>query len=183
MGRSRLRRCAWLVLFVAIGGCSMAARPGEMVSNAYQVERRHPGSVSLKVTGASSASSWGPGSTKISDEAFTRALTDAVGRSQLFQRVVTSGPADYALHVQMQRLDPANLGATTEMHFVTLWKLTDGSTGRLLWEDVIATIGTVRYWDAPNAFTRTKLAMELAGKKAIERGTEEVSRLDLTRRP
>lgn len=161
-------------------GCTVAAQSDALVPTGQPVERRHSGSVSLAVSGGEDSHIW-YAVPKITNEAFTAALAEAIRTSKVFAQVVEQGPADYLLEVSIRRFSgPADgPGGTADAQLVATWKLVRGTSRRPIWEDLITTSGSASPSDSWLGMTKGRMAVERAGQKDIRTGIQEISRLHL----
>ena len=159
------------------GGCATASKPTAMVATMKTAVVKHPQSVSVTVTGGSDTSSLG--ASKIANADFAEAIKTSITQSGLFANIGAETAADYALGVQIVRLDQPMFGASLTVTMECTWRLSRRSDGQVVWEKAITTPFTATMGDAFSAVTRLRLANEGAARANIEDALSQISALKL----
>lgn len=159
------------------GGCATASQPAAMIATITSPVTRHSESVSVAVTGGSETS--GMGASKISNADFAEAITSSIAQSGVFSRIMPAGSGDYALGVQIVRLDQPMFGLSFTVTLECTWRLTRQSDGRIVWEKSISTPFTASTSDAFAGTTRLRLANEGAARTNIEEAIKQLGALKL----
>ena len=168
-----------MVAITAINGCSSmsGARYDSMIPVDYDIVHKQMKTVSIDVRGGVEPNkSLRP---MISNEEFTKAIVDAVTRSQAFSQVVPESRADYILIVTIISLEQPTAGRQDTVKMEAAWTLKNKSTGQIVWQKAINSQDTTTGSDASGGVSRVRLADEVAGKKNIKEGLSEISRLNL----
>lgn len=170
-----------LLLFTALlailTGCASPAKTAKMVPTQFMVERKHPQTTSVSVTGGRKTNPlW---KSDIAGEDFAQSLTEAIERSGLFSSVFPAGKGDYKLDVALVKVMTPNVGFDMTVTMVTEWRLTQISSGKLIAEEFITTPFTATVGDAFVAITRIRIANEGAARENIKEGIRRLSALNL----
>jgi hypothetical protein len=160
-----------LIALQALIACSLAPDRSALVPATYAMRSRHPGSVTILVTGTDAVA--------MSDELFAQALEEAIKKSALFAQVVTRSEAAFRIEVVLQRLIRPGGGVTAEAQLSALWALRALNADRVVWQDLIVTSGSGTMSDALWAMSRARIAIERATNKNIQRAIQEMSLVDL----
>ena len=159
------------------GGCATASKPTAMVAPMKTAVVKHPQSISVTVTGGSDTSSLG--ASKIANADFAEAIKTSITQSGLFASIGTDAAADYALGVQIVRLEQPMFGVSLTVTIECTWRLSRRSDGQIVWEKTITTPFTAKMGDAFAAVTRLRLANEGAARANIEDAFTQLGALKL----
>lgn len=171
-----------LALFIAscallLGGCATGSQSAAMVATVTTPLNKSPRSVNVTVTGGSETSSLG--ASKISNADFASAIETSIAKSGLFAKIAGRDAADYALSVQIVRLDQPFFGASFTVTIETTWRLVRRADGGVVWEKAVVTPYTATMGDALVGSTRLRLANEGAARANIESAIKQLGTLQL----
>jgi len=165
--------------------CSYPARTESMVPPNYDVQNHHRATVKINVEGGQESPRTINGTeAEVSNDSLKRPLRDAINQSGVFSGV-TSSANDYELKVtilnvirsQVKMHDALSNEATVTV--LMNWKLTRGSDGQTVWQDVI-TKSDKAILSLPHSVTaRYRDATEVAVRENIKDGISSLSRLKL----
>jgi ABC-type uncharacterized transport system auxiliary subunit len=175
-----LRVSASLLIAAAallFGGCATASKPTAMIATVKASVAKNPQSVSVAVTGGSDTSSMG--ASKIANADFAEAIKGSITQSGLFAKIGSDTASDYALAVQIVRLDQPMFGASFTVTLECTWRLSRRSDGQVVWEKAINTPFTATMGDAFSGVTRLRLANEGAARANIEEAITQLGAVKL----
>lgn len=164
-----------LPLAAFLGGCATGATSTAMQVALPAVEKQHPETISITVTGGKETNPlW---SSQVSDGAFQDALAESINRTRVFSAILPGTEGDVLLEVTLVELKQPFIGLNMTVTARTRWVLRNRVDGILLWEKEITEAHTATPGDALYGVTRLKLANEGAIKAVVKGGVEELSRL------
>ncbi len=170
-------RVAIAVVCMALGvGCTLQARPSEMIPDQVDVAHRHPVSVMLDTVGYKGDIFFNP--TLINSDDFAVALERAIVQSGVFATVVRSSQADYLLYVEALQGTPP-LGRDITVHVRGTWRLTNVRTGKVVFDEFLSASARKTVADEFSGNKRYRIAIEAAVQAFIRDGLQRLSRLDL----
>ena len=117
--------------------------------------------------------------TQISNEEFSRALIEAIGKSRVFTKVVQGSDGDYLLSVTLFSLEQPSIGAAFTVNMEAGWILTRLRDNTILWREAIKSSYTADFGEAFVAARRLRLATEGAARNNIAAGLSRISKLPL----
>lgn len=177
----RLMRAFGLIGVVLVlpmlSACSSPASSSNMVPEAVAVGNHLPGSVSVQVAGGCNPCE--SLTAKVSNEAFTEALTNAIKKSGVFAQVLGVNAADYALTIQIFHFETPAIGFSMTSTIEAGWTLMNTAKKTVVWQESITTPFTASVSDAVIGAERVRLTWEGAVRENIKAGLEKISRLDL----
>ena len=118
-----------------LSGCVTTNESGgtPMVPPPVAVARSHAGSITVEVTGG--AESVGLGLRGLSNLEFASAIAACITQSKAFGSIVPAGsPGDYALDVQIVRLDQPTFGGAFTVTLESTWRLRSTAGNKVVWE-------------------------------------------------
>lgn len=160
-----------------MGGCATPATHEGMIPTDYDTARKQAKSVSVQVGGGQATSSMGK--SQISDEAFAKALVEAITKSQTFSQVVQGKGGDYQLLVNIVSMEQPTFGLDMTVKMEAGWTLKNIATGQVVWQEAIKSQHTATTGDAFVGTTRLRMANEGAARNNIKQGLARISRLNL----
>jgi len=163
---------AWL-----IGGCATPATHTGMIPADYDTPTQHAQTVTVKVGGGQETSA--VGKSQISDDAFHRALVEAIGKSRVFSKVIPDQGGDFELNVGIISMEQPSFGLHFTVKMEAGWTLKNAATGQVVWQKAITSQHTATPGDAFVGTERLRLANEGAARNNIRQGLAEISRLKL----
>jgi hypothetical protein len=166
------------VVFAALilAGCATASKPDAMVPDVVAPVHHNNDAISIAVSGGKETSKMG--ASQISDEAFSKALSDSIEKSGLFAKVADSG-ARYRLTGFIGKVDQPVLGFSMTVKMEVSYTLVDAKTGKTVWTKTVASEHTAKPSEAFAGVTRLRLANEGAAKENIRQVVTEISTLNL----
>jgi len=170
--QSPFRFLVLLALAALLGGCATQATNVAMVPETIDTTNKHPGTVSIAVSGGSDAMG------KIPNENFKQALADAITKSQVFSKVIDGTSGNYLLTVAMSNLQQPLMAIDMTVKVEAGWTLKRAS-GETVWQESILTEHTATMSDSVAGLTRMRLATEGAARKNIAAGLAKISKLKL----
>lgn len=175
--RNTLLSLSLVTVAAVMSGCATPATYEGMVPGDYDTARKHTKSVNVQVGGGQQTSSMGK--SQISDEAFSKALVEAITKSQTFSQVVQGKGGDYQLLVSIISMEQPTFGMNFTVKMEAGWTLKNVATGQVVWQEAIKSQHTATTSDAFVGTTRLRLANEGAAKNNIKQGLAKISRLNL----
>jgi len=166
-----------LIAISFLSGCSTLATTKAMVSNS-PVVNKHNYSISVNTYGGESESEVKFGSAGVTDEDLKKAIEESINNSNLFSSVVSNG-SDYELNVTIFELNRPSAGFKLTASMETAWSLINKNNERVVFKKSIKSSHTTGALDAFAFTERLALAVENAAKQNIEKGLQEISRLNL----
>ncbi len=161
----------------AVGGCATGAVAEAMIPETVSVEKTHPYSVDVEVTGGRATEP--TGTPQIANDAFDEAITQSLIKARTFAKVQDDESGNYELNVIIFKVQHPSSGDSASVTMETGWTLTNRLTGKIAWQKALRSTYTASA-DSDLTFTgRLKKATEGAAKDNIKQGVTEISRLDL----
>ena len=175
--RNTLLSLSLVAVAAVMSGCATPATFEGMVPGDYDTARKHAKSVSVQVSGGQETNAaW---KSQISDEAFAKALVEAITKSQTFSQVVQGKGGNYQLLVSIIGMEQPTFGMDMTVKMEAGWTLKNAATGQVVWQQAIKSQHTATPGDAFVGTTRLRLANEGAAKNNIKQGLAKISRLNL----
>ena len=166
-----------LALCGALGGCASGADADAMIPDTVNVEKTHPYSVNVEVTGGRATEP--TGMPQIANEAFDEAITQTLIKAETFAKVQEDKSGSYELDVIIFKVQHPVSGENASVTIETGWTLTNQLTGEIVWQQALRSTYTASA-DSDITFTgRLKKATEGAAKDNIKQGVTEITRLNL----
>ena len=161
----------------ALGGCAVGADAEAMIPDTVNVEKTHPYSVNVEVTGGRATEP--TGMPQIANEAFDEAITQTLIKAETFAKVQEEKLGSYELDVIIFKVQHPVSGESASVTIETGWTLTNQLTGEIVWQKALRSTYTASA-DSDITFTgRLKKATEGAAKDNIKQGVTEITRLNL----
>ena len=176
---SRARLAALLLLAgpLLASGCATPAVSEAMIPETANVEKTHPYSVNVEVTGGRATEP--TGMPQIANEAFDEAITETLEKTRAFARIHDDKTGNYELSVIIFDVrHPASYDSAT-VTIETGWTLTNRLTGEIVWQKALRSTYTASIDSDLTAVGRMRKATEGAAKDTIKQGVTEITRLDL----
>lgn len=169
-----------LGLGLLVTGCA-AIKPEAMVPEKFELESRHPATLSVMVPRATMNKIYGEGhwSSQITANTFAASLLRSLRESGVFSRVLDTPDGDYLLHVSFVSAQEPAAALDMKVQLVTKWILTRRSSGEDVFRENVATTYVAKLGRAFAGGTRLRLANEGAGRENIEEGIRRLSALKL----
>jgi ABC-type uncharacterized transport system auxiliary subunit len=164
--------CAFL-----LAGCATPASQEAMVPAMLSTLNKHPQTVSVSVSGGKETNALGKA--QIDNDAFAKALTQAIENSKTFSKVIEGNKGNYLLAVNIFSLDQPSFGGNFTVHLEAGWTLKRADNGSVVWQEAIRSEHTATMSDALVAVTRLRMATEGAAKNNVAQGLEKISKLSL----
>lgn len=177
MKSSVLKYFGMIAIIIGIAGCASPANKDEMTPKDLVVAQKFTATVQVKTAGGSETGAMD--SSNISDADFKAAIEKAIADTQLFNKVVQVGDANYLLAVSVTSLTKPSFGLTFTVNLETAWSLTNIATKKIEYRKVINTSGTATFGDAAVAVGRLQIAVERAARENISQGLADISALKL----
>ena len=180
MTAAREVRLAALLLLLwtsLLGGCATPAVSKAMIPETASIEKTHPYSVNVEVTGGRATEP--TGSPQIANEAFDEAITETLINAKTFAKVQNDKAGNYELSVIIFNVQQPSSGATASVTMETGWTLTNRLTGKIVWQQALRSTYTASSDSDITFVGRLKKATEGAAKDNIKQGVTEIARLDL----
>ena len=169
---------AWIGL---LGGCATPAATEAMIPETASVEKTHPYSVNVTVTGGRATEP--TGTPQIANDAFNEAITETLIKTKAFAKVKEDKAGNYALDViifSVQQPSPVGSGSSSaSVTMETGWTLTNLLTGEVVWQKALRSTYTAASSADLTFIGRLKKAMEGVAKDNIKQGVTEIARLSL----
>jgi PBP1b-binding outer membrane lipoprotein LpoB len=166
-----------LAVAFLVGGCASPASQEAMVPAAIQTAKKHPHTVSIKVSGGQETDA--SGKSQISNEALSQALTQAIESSKTFSRVVQGTDGNYLLTVNIFSIEQPNIGFSFTVKMEAGWTLKRADNGVVVWQESVKSQHTATTSDAFAGVARLRIATEGAARNNIAQGLEKISKLSL----
>jgi len=160
-----------------LGGCATPATTEAMIPETASVEKTHPYSINVEVTGGRATEP--TGTPQIANDAFDEAITETLKKTKAFARIHDEKTGNYLLSVIIFNVQhpPAGEGATVTIE--TGWTLTNRVTGDIVWQQALRSTYTASSGSDITPVGRLRKATEGAAKDNIKQGVTEITRLDL----
>lgn len=182
MTTAREIRLAALVLLAwtcLLGGCATPAVSEAMIPETASVEKTHPYSVNVEVTGGRATEPIG--TPQIANDAFDEAITETLVKAKTFAKVQDNKAGNYELSViifNVQQPSPSS-GGSASVTMETGWTLTNRLTGEIVWQQALRSTYTASSDSDITFIGRLRKATEGAAKDNIKQGVTEIARLNL----
>ena len=173
-------RLAALVLLpwtFLLSGCAMPAVSEAMIPETASIEKTHPYSVNVEVTGGRATEP--TGTPQIANDAFDEAITETLIKAKTFAKIHDNKSGNYELSVIIFNVQQPSSGATASVTMETGWTLTNRLTGEVVWQQALRSTYTASSDSDITFVGRLKKATEGAAKDNIKQGVTEIARLDL----
>lgn len=170
-------RTATVVLVAMLSGCAVPTTSEGIVVQDLVVQKMHPHSVSVKVTGGSQSGETKPA--QISNTVLTRAIVDTITKSRVFASVRERNVADYELNVMIFQLGQPSIGFNMTVFLEIGWTLSHRPSGRVIWQESIKTSNSGSVGTAFVAAERLRITTERAARESVEQAIQKISRLQL----
>ncbi len=180
MTTARKFRFAALALVASIGllsGCAMATVSKAMIPETAGVEKTHPYSVNVEVTGGRATEP--TGTPQIANETFEEAITATLVKTKTFAKVRDKKAGNYELNVIIFNVQQPSSGGSASVTIETGWTLTNRLTGEIVWQKALRSTYTASSDSDVTFVGRLKKATEGAAKDNIKQGVTEITRLNL----
>lgn len=177
---TRVVRCAALALLAwtgLLGGCATGAVSEAMIPETASVEKTHPYSVNVEVTGGRATEP--TGMPQIANDAFDEAITETLIMAETFAKVRDDKAGNYELNVIIFKVQHPSSGVSASVTMETGWTLTNRLTGEIVWQKALRSTYTASSDSDVTFVGRLKIATEGAAKDNIKQGVTEISRLNL----
>ncbi len=165
---------AWTSL---LGGCATPAVSEAMIPETASIEKTHPYSVNVEVTGGRATEP--TGTPQIANDAFDEAITETLIKAKTFAKVQDDKAGNYELNVIIFNVQQPTSGATASVTMETGWTLTNRLTGEIVWQQALRSTYTASNDSDITFIGRLKKATEGAAKDNIKQGVTEIARLNL----
>lgn len=160
-----------------IGGCATPAASKAMVPETVAVEKTHPYSVNVEVTGGRATEP--TGTPQISNDSFDEAISETLEKAKTFAKVQDDRSGNYELNVIIFKVQQPSAGSAASVTLETGWTLTNRLTGEVVWQKALRSTYTAADDSDITFVGRLKQATEGAAKDTIKQGVTEITRLDL----
>ena len=168
---------AWTSL---LGGCATPAVSEAMIPETAGVEKTHPYSVNVEVTGGRATEPIG--TPQIANDAFDEAITETLIKAKTFAKVQDSKAGNYELRVIIFNVQQpsSSSGGSASVTMETGWTLTNRLTGdRSSGSKPLRSTYTASSNSDITFIGRLRKATEGAAKDNIKQGVTEIARLNL----
>lgn len=167
-----------LIAYAALlGACATPAATTAMIPETAAIEKTHPYSANVEVTGGRATDPIG--TPQISNENFDQAITKTLIDTKTFAKVQGKKSGNYELNVIIFDVKQSSPGNTATVTLETGWTLTNRLTGEVVWQKALRSSYTASSASDITFVGRLKKATEGAAKDTIKQGVTEISRLDL----
>lgn len=160
-----------------LGGCATPAVSEAMIPETANIEKTHPYSVNVDVTGGRATEP--TGTPQISNNNFDEAITETLIKTKTFAKVHSEKSGNYELSVIIFDVQQPTTGNTASVTLETGWTLTNRLTGDVVWQKALRSTYTASSDSDLTFIGRLKKATEGAAKDTIKQGVTEIARLDL----
>ena len=160
-----------------LSGCAMPAVSEAMIPETASIEKTHPYSVNVEVTGGRATEP--TGTPQIANDAFDEAITETLIKAKTFAKVHDNKAGNYELRVIIFNVQQPSSGATASVTMETGWTLTNRLTGEVVWQQALRSTYTASSDSDITFVGRLKKATEGAAKDNIKQGVTEIARLNL----
>lgn len=164
---------AWVSL---LAGCATPAASEHMVPETAAIEKTHPYSVNVEVTGGRATEP--SGTPQISNDSFDEAISETLNKAKTFAKVQDEKSGNYVLNVIIFNVQQPP-GSAASVTLETGWTLTNRLTGEIVWQKALRSTYTASADSDITFVGRLKKATEGAAKDTIKQGVTEITRLDL----
>jgi hypothetical protein len=160
-----------------LGGCAAPAASRAMMPETATIEKTHPYSVNVEVTGGRATEP--TGTPQISNDNFDVAITETLIETKTFAKVHSEKSGNYELSVIIFNVQQPTSGNSASVTLETGWTLTNRLTGDVVWQKALRSTYTASSDSDVTFVGRLKKATEGAAKDTIKQGVTEIARLDL----
>lgn len=160
-----------------LAGCATGAVAEAMIPETISVEKTHPYSVDVDVTGGRATEP--TGTPQIANDAFDEAITQTLINAETFAKVQTDKTGNYELDVIIFKVQHPSSGDSASVTMETGWTLTNRLTGEIVWQKALRSTYTASSNSDLTFSGRLKKATEGAAKDNIKQGVTEITRLNL----
>ncbi len=160
-----------------LSGCATPAVTEAMIPETASIEKTHPYSVNVEVTGGRATEP--TGTPQIANDAFDEAITETLIKAKTFAKVNDNKAGNYELRVIIFNVQQPSSGATASVTMETGWTLTNRLTGEVVWQQALRSTYTASSDSDITFVGRLKKATEGAAKDNIKQGVTEIARLNL----
>jgi hypothetical protein len=160
-----------------LGGCAAPAASRAMMPETATIEKTHPYSVNVEVTGGRATEP--TGTPQISNDNFDVAITETLIKTKTFAKVHSEKSGNYELSVIIFNVQQPTSGNSASVTLETGWTLTNRLTGDVVWQKALRSTYTASSDSDVTFVGRLKKATEGAAKDTIKQGVTEIARLDL----
>ncbi len=174
---ARLAALALLAGCLVLGGCATPAATEAMIPETASVEKTHPYSINVEVTGGRATEP--TGTPQIANEAFDDAITETLEKTEAFARIHDEKTGNYELSVIIFNVQHPPAGERATVTVETGWTLTNRLTGEIVWQQALRSTYTASSGSDITSVGRLRKAAEGAAKDTIKQGVTEITRLDL----
>ncbi len=165
---------AWASL---LAGCATPAASEAMIPETATVEKTHPYSVNVEVTGGRATEP--TGTPQISNDSFDEAISETLKKAKTFAKVRDEKSGNYELNVIIFKVQQPPVGSAASVTLETGWTLTNRLSGEIVWQKALRSTYTASADSDITFVGRLKKATEGAAKDTIKQGVTEITRLDL----
>lgn len=158
-------------------GCATGAVAEAMVPETVNIEKTHPYSVNVEVTGGRATEP--TGTPQIANDAFDEAITESLAKAEAFAKIQNDESGNYELSVIIFNVQHPPSGGSASVTLETGWTLTNRLTGKIVWQKALRSTYTASGDSDPTFIGRLKKATEGAAKDNIKQGVTEITRLNL----
>lgn len=176
-GAIRFTALAVLAWASVLGGCATGAVSQAMIPETVSVEKTHPYSVNVEVTGGRATEP--SGTPQIANDAFDEAITKTLAKAETFAKVQNDKSGNYELNVIIFNVQHPSSGTSASVTMETGWTLTNRLTGKIVWQKALRSTYTASSDSDLTFVGRLKKATEGAAKDNIKQGVTEITRLNL----
>ena len=175
----RIAALALLAWAGLLGGCATPAASDAMIPETASVEKTHPYSVNVDVTGGRATEPIGQ--PQVANEAFTEAITETLKQTETFAKIKKNKAGNYRLSVIIFNVQQpsSSSGGSASVTMETGWTLTNLLTGDIVWQKALRSTYTAASNSEITFTGRLKKAVEGAAKDNIKQGVTEIMRLSL----
>lgn len=174
---ARFAAIGLLTLHLLLGGCATPAVSEAMIPETAVIEKTHPYSVNVEVTGGRATEP--TGMPQIANEAFDKAITATLEKTRAFERIHEDKTSNYELSVIIFNVQHPPSGGSATVTIETGWTLTNRLSGKIVWQQALRSTYTASSGSDITFVGRLRKATEGAAKDNIKQGVTEITRLDL----
>jgi hypothetical protein len=131
----RFATLAVLAGYFVLGGCATPATTEAMIPETASVEKTHPYSINVEVTGGRATEP--TGTPQIANEAFDEAITETLEKTKAFARIHDGNSGNYELSVIIFNVQHPTAGESATVTIETGWTLTNRLTGEIVWQQAL----------------------------------------------
>ncbi len=160
-----------------LSGCATPAVSEAMIPETASIEKTHPYSINVEVTGGRATEP--TGTPQIANDAFDEAITETLIKARTFAKVQDNKAGNYELSVIIFNVQQPSSGGRASVTMETGWTLTNRLTGEVVWQQALRSTYTASSDSDITFVGRLKKATEGAAKDNIKQGVTEIARLNL----